>query len=285
MERLKIAIQKKGRLNEKTMALLRNVGLGLTNGVSQLKVTAKDFPAEVLFLRDDDIPQYVQDGVADIGIVGENEYLEKQRNALVVERLGFARCRLSLAVPKTAEYSDISWFNGKKIATSYPEITRDYLTKQGVSAQIENIGGSVEIAPGIGLADGICDLVSSGSTLFTNGLKEVVTVLRSEAVLIANATLNPTKKALLDQLVFRIQTVQKSERYKYVLMNVPNSAIAQVIQLLPGMKSPTVMPLAQKGWSSLHSVIEERDFWQNIEALKRAGAEGLLIVPIQKMVN
>ena len=284
METLKIAVQKKGRLHEGTMKLLRSCGLSVSNGPGKLKAVATNFPAEILFLRDDDIPQYVQDGVADLGIVGENELLEKDKQVQLIERLGFSKCRLSLAIPREAEYEGLAWFEGKKIATSYPRITASFLADNGVSAATEEIGGSVEIAPGIGLAEGICDLVSTGSTLLTNGLKEVETVLRSEAVMVACKELSPAKQEVLDKLRFRINSVRTAGNNKYVLLNAPNDKIEVISNMLPGMKSPTVMPLAEAGWSSMHSVIGEDVFWEVIDQLKDAGAQGILIVPIEKMV-
>lgn len=282
--KIKIAIQTKGRLNEESMELIRESGIDLTVGRRKLVSSAKNFPMEALFLRDDDIPQTVADSVSDIGIVGENEMLEKDENVVIAKRLGFSKCRLSLAIPKSVDYIDVSWFNGKKIATSYPVILKKYLDEKNVSAEIHVITGSVEIAPGIGLADAIFDIVSSGSTLVSNRLKEVEVVLKSEAVLIANPNLTDEKKKILDELIFRIESVQRAEGKKYILLNVPNEKIEEVTQLLPGMKSPTLVPLAKKGWSSMHSVIEEDDFWEVIGKLKRAGAEGILVVPIEKMI-
>jgi ATP phosphoribosyltransferase len=281
---LRIAVQAKGRLFEETMTLLTESGIKLESGKRLLLLPARNFPIEVLFLRDDDIPQTVADGVADIGIVGENEFAEKKKNADVVKRLGFSKCRLSLAIPKEHDYSDISWFNGKVIATSYPEILRDFLAQKNVVADIHVITGSVEIAPGIGLADAIFDIVSSGSTLVTNHLKEVEVLMYSEALLIAHSGLSDDKKAILDELLFRIDAVQMADDKKYVLMNVPTENIDKIIEVLPGMKSPTIMPLAKEGWNSLHAVIDENRFWDIIGKLKSLGAEGILVIPIEKMI-
>ncbi|RPD51826.1 ATP phosphoribosyltransferase [Paracnuella aquatica] len=281
---LKIAIQKSGRLHDDSLKLLNDCGLGVKNGHNQLKSNAENFAAEVYFLRDDDIPQYVEDGVAHIGFVGENVLYEKNRSVDIVERVGFGKCRLSIAVGKNEDYTGPAYLDGKKIATSYPFLTQKFLTENGVNAEIHEISGSVELAPGIGLADAVCDLVSSGSTLFMNGLKEVQPILQSQAVLIKTKELQPDQQKLLDQLVFRIRSVRKAKRYKYVLLNAPNDALETVISLLPGMRSPTVLPLAESGWSSVHSVIEEDAFWTKIEQLKAAGAEGILVVPIEKMI-
>jgi len=281
---LRIAIQAKGRLYEETMALLTETGIKLESGKRLLLLPARNFPLEVLFLRDDDIPQSVADGVADIGIVGENEYAEKKKNVLVTKRLGFSKCRLSLAIPKEQDYQDISWFNRKVIATSYPVILSDFLKEKDVSADIHVITGSVEIAPNIGLSDAIFDIVSSGSTLVTNHLKEVEVLMRSEALLISNPKLSEDKQALLDELLFRIEAVQMAEDKKYVLMNVPVENIEKIIEVLPGMKSPTIMPLAKEGWNSLHVVIDEKRFWDIIGKLKALGAEGILVLPIEKMI-
>ncbi len=283
-ESLKIAIQTKGRLNEGTMKLLDEGGIKLTYGSRKLVSSARNFPLQVLFLRDDDIPQTVAAGVADIGIVGENEMLEKGENVVLAKRLGFSRCRLSLAVPKSVDYKDPSYFNGKIIATSYPAILKKYLDSINIKSDIHVIAGSVEIATGIGLADAIFDIVSSGSTLISNGLKEVETVVTSEAVLIAHPDLPAMKQAILDELVFRFESVQRAENKKYILLNAPNDRLEIISSILPGMKSPTVMPLAISGWSSVHSVIEENDFWEVIGRLKKAGAEGILIIPIEKMI-
>ena len=281
--KLKIAIQKSGRLHEDSLRLLKECGIDISNGGNKLKSTAANFPLEVYFLRDDDIPQYVEDAVADAGIVGENVVYEKKKEVDVMEQLGFGKCRLSIAVDKSETYSKQS-LNGKKIATSYPVILQDYLNKNKITAEIHEISGSVEIAPGIGLADAICDLVSSGSTLFTNGLKEAETILESQSVLIRNKTLDKEKLRLLEKLLFRIRSVRKAKNNKYILLNAPNEKLKEIIGLLPGMKSPTVLPLAESGWSSVHSVIDENDFWDIIEQLKNAGAQGILVVPIEKMI-
>ncbi|GEP89974.1 ATP phosphoribosyltransferase [Chitinophaga terrae (ex Kim and Jung 2007)] len=282
--KLKIAIQKSGRLHEDSIKLLKECGIDINNGVNKLKTEASNFPLEVFFLRDDDIPQYIEDGVADIGIVGENVVLEKQKQVNIVQKLGFGKCRLSMAVEKSFDYTGVQDLQNKRIATSYPVIVADFLESNGITAEIHEISGSVEIAPGIGLADAICDLVSSGSTLFMNGLKEVETVLKSEAVLAANHNLQPAQQQLLDKLLFRIQAVKKAKNTKYILLNAPNDKLNEIISLLPGMKSPTVLPLAEAGWSSVHSVLSENEFWDIIESLKAAGAEGILVVPIEKMV-
>jgi ATP phosphoribosyltransferase len=282
---LRIAIQKSGRLQEGSLALLKETGLYFSNGKDQLKTQARNFPVEVLFLRDDDIPQYVEDKVADIGIVGENVWIEKQKQNKIVRRLDFAKCRLSMAVPRTETYNGVDWLKGKNIATSYPNIVREFLRKNNIEAGIHEISGSVEIAPGIGLADAICDLVSTGSTLLSNGLKEVEVVLQSEAVIIANPVLDPEKEKILDKLLFRIEAVQKAKNSKYILLNCPNSAIENITSVIPGMKSPTIIPLARPGWSSLHSVVDENDFWEKIDQLRSFGAEGILVVPIEKMIN
>lgn len=282
---LRIAIQKSGRLQEGSLALLKETGLSFSNGKDQLKTQARNFPVEVLFLRDDDIPQYVEDSVADVGIVGENVFEEKQKKNEIVKRLDFAKCRLSMAVPKGVEYSGISWFQGKNIATSYPNIVKTFLNRNSIDAGIHEISGSVEIAPSIGLADAICDIVSTGSTLLSNGLLEVEIVMQSEAVIIANQDLDPNKRQILDKLLFRIESVQKAKNNKYILLNCPNSAIDNITSVIPGMKSPTIVPLAREGWSSLHSVVDENDFWQKIDQLRAFGAEGILVVPIEKMIN
>ncbi len=281
---LRIAIQKSGRLQEGSLSLLKETGLSFSNGRDQLKTQARNFPVEVLFLRDDDIPQYVEDKVADVGIVGENIFLEKQRNNQIVKRLDFAKCRLCIAVPRTEDYTGVSWLQGKNIATSYPVIVREFLKRHNIEAGIHEISGSVEIAPGIGLADAICDIVSTGSTLLSNGLKEVETVIHSEAVIIANPGLEPEKQTILERLLFRIEAVKKAKNNKYILLNCPNEAIDKITSVIPGMKSPTIVPLAREGWSSLHSVVDENDFWEKIDLLRSCGAEGILVVPIEKMI-
>jgi ATP phosphoribosyltransferase len=284
MEKLKIAIQKAGRLFEKSIELLKDSGIKLPNGTGKLLAVAEDFPLDILFLRDDDIPEYVSDGVADAGIVGENIVVEKGYQLNLIERLGFARCRLSLAIPKNIDYAGPEYLNGKKIATSYPNILRKYLADNKIRAEVHEISGSVEIAPGIGLADAILDIVSSGSTLISNGLKEVDVAIRSEAVLVANKDLNREKYILLEKLLFRIRAVQKSRDNKYILLNAPDDKIPEIIKVIPGMKSPTVMPLAEKGWSSVHSVLNENKFWEVIDKLKDLGAQGILVIPIEKMI-
>ena len=282
--RLKLAIQKSGRLHDDSITLLKESGIDIGNGVNKLKAEATNFPLELFFLRDDDIPQYVEDGVADIGFVGENVVYEKAKKVEVAYALGFGKCRLSFAVKKNETFTGPNFLAGKKIATSYPVLVQNYLDKNKVQAEIHEISGSVEIAPGIGLADIICDLVSSGSTLFMNGLKEAETILDSQAVLIKRAALAPAQAAILEKLLFRIESVKKAKRNKYVLLNAPNDRLEKIIALLPGMKSPTVIALATPGWSSVHSVIAESDFWEIIEKLKIAGAEGILVVPIEKMI-
>lgn len=281
---LKIAIQTKGRLNEDSVKLISEAGIKLPVSSRKLVSTATNYPLEALFLRDDDIPQAVAGGVSDVGIVGENEVLEKKENVVIAKRLGFSKCRLSLAIPKDVEYLGLEYFNGKKIATSYPVILNDFFTKNNIQADIHVITGSVEIAPGIGLADAIFDIVSSGSTLVSNRLKEVEVVVYSEAVLIANPNLTPEKQNLLDELIFRMESVQRAEKKKYILLNAPNDKLLEIESYLPGMKSPTVMPLAEEGWSSVHSVIEEKYFWEIIGKLKAAGAQGILVIPIEKMI-
>ena len=281
---LRIAIQKKGRLYEDSIGLLKECGISLSTGRGKLMAQAANFPIEVLFLRDDDIPKYVEGGVADIGIAGGNEVQEKGNHVEVIDHLGFSKCRMSLAIPREESYPGIGYFNGKKIATSYPFILSEFLRKEGVKADIEVITGSVEIAPGIGLAAGIFDIVSTGSTLRSNGLKEVEVVLRSEAVLVATPGLNGGKRKLLDQLMFRIKAARNARNNKYILLNAPNNAIPAIKALIPGMKSPTVLPLADEGWSSVHSVVREDAFWQVIDQLRALGAEGILVVPIEKMV-
>lgn len=281
---LRIAIQTKGRLNEDSMALLTETDIKFVASSRRLISQAKNFPMEALFLRDDDIPQCVADGVADIGIVGKNEVMEQQQTVEIIKHLGFSKCRLSLAIPKDFEYTGLDWFSGKKIATSYPRILKDFLIQNNINADIHFIAGSVEIAPGIGLSDAIFDIVSSGSTLVSNRLKEVQTIMDSEAVLVATPTLSKEKQAILDELIFRIESVQKGRGKKYILLNAPNDKLDQIIKVLPGMTSPTIMPLAKSGWSSLHSVINESEFWEVIGNLKKNGAEGILVIPIEKMI-
>lgn len=281
---LRIAVQSKGRLYDETMMLLEEAGIKLKSGKRTLLVSAKDFPVEVLFLRDDDIPQSVANGVADVGIVGENEYIEKGAKAKLVKRLGFSKCRLSLAIPKDEKYEELSWFNGKTIATSYPGILQDFLDKRGISADLHVITGSVEIAPGIGLADAIFDIVSSGSTLISNQLKEVEVVMQSEALLISTPSLSAEKQSILDELLFRFEAIQLADGKKYVLLNAPKEKLNDIIEVLPGMKSPTVTPLANGEWVSVQSVISEKHFWEIIGKLKSLGAEGILVLPIEKMI-
>ena len=276
---LRIAVQAKGRLFEETMALLEESDIKLSTTKRTLLVQSSNFPIEVLFLRDDDIPQTVATGVADLGIVGENEFMEKEEDAEIIKRLGFSKCRLSLAMPKDIEYPGLSWFEGKKIATSYPVILRNFLKKSGVNAEIHVITGSVEVSPGIGLADAIFDIVSSGSTLVSNRLKEVEVVMKSEALLIGNKNMSDEKKAVLKELLFRMNAVKTAEDKKYVLMNAPKDKLEEIIAVLPGMKSPTVMPLAQEGWCSVHTVLDEKRFWEIIGKLKGLGAEGILVLP------
>ncbi len=284
MSKLKIAIQKSGRLHDDSLKLLKDCGIAIHNGRDQLKVSVSNFPMEILYLRNSDIPQYLEDGTVDIGIVGENLLIEQQKQVSVVEKLGFSKCRVSLAVPKEVTSNDVRYFNGKKIATSYPATLRSYLAKNNISAAIHTISGSVEIAPNIGLADGICDIVSSGSTLFKNGLRETQVILKSEAVLVKSLKLSAAQELTLEKLLFRIKAVLRAKNSKYILLNVPNDKIKQVASILPVLKSPTILPLAEEGWSSLHSVIDENQFWEVIDELKTAGAEDILIVPIDKMV-
>ncbi len=281
---LRIAIQTKGRLNEDSLLLFEEAGIKLIEGKRRLISSAKNFPLEVLYLRDDDIPQCVADGVADVGIVGKNEVEEQKKVVDIIKQLGFSKCRLSLAIPKDVEYKGLSWFNGKKIATSYPSILGNFLVKNNIHSDIHVIAGSVEIAPGIGLADAIFDIVSSGSTLVSNRLKEVETVMQSEAVLLACPQLSKEKQVVLDELIFRIESVENGKGKKYILLNAPNEKMEQIIKVLPGMTSPTLMPLAKPGWSSLHSVIAESEFWEVIGNLKRNGAEGILVLPIEKII-
>lgn len=282
--KLKIAIQKKGRLSEKSLALFKECGIRFESGKGSLTMQASNFPLEVLLLRDDDIPEYVESGVADIGIVGQNVVYEKAENVKEVKQLGFGKCRFSLAVGKKMTYNSVKDLEGKQIATSYPNILSKFLTENGVKAKIHEISGSVEIAPSIGLADAVCDIVSTGSTLLMNGLKEVETILKSQAVLIAYPELETKKQAILDKLLFRLEAVQKAQKNKYILLNVPNRKIKTISDILPGMKSPTVVPLEKEGWSSIHSVIAENDFWEIIEKLRENGAEGILVMPIEKLI-
>ncbi len=284
MSKLKIAIQKNGRLSEKSLALLNDCGIKISNGDRKLKTEALNFPIEILFLRDDDIPQYVEQGVADIGILGENEVWEKGKDVQMVEKLGFASCKLSLAIPKDENYSGLAYFHNKKVATSYPKILQKYFDEKNIKVEIEEIGGSVEIAPGIGLANAIFDIVSTGSTLLMNGLKEVELVAKSTAVLIANKELSKEKQEILEKLLFRIKAVRTAVENKYILLNAPVSAVEKISSILPGMKSPTIMPLAKEGWVSIHSVVKEDEFWEIIDQLKTIGAQGILVVPIEKMV-
>ncbi|PCH72239.1 MAG: ATP phosphoribosyltransferase [Flavobacteriaceae bacterium] len=284
MEKLRIAVQKSGRLNEDSLKLLKDCGISVDNGKDQLKATTRNFPMEVFYLRNGDIPQYLRDNVVDIAIIGENVLVEKGDEITIVEKLGFSKCRVSLAVPKDFSYKTISDLEGKRIATSYPNTVRKYLAEKGVKAELHVINGSVEIAPNIGLADAICDIVSSGSTLFKNNLKEVEKMQESEAVLAVSSNLTAAKKEILATLQFRIKSVLKGRNSKYILMNAPNDKVANIIKLLPGMRSPTVLPLAEAGWSSIHTVIEKDSFWNVIDSLKDEGAEGILVVPIEKMV-
>lgn len=284
MSKLKLALQKSGRLSEKSLKLLEECGIKISNGTRKLKAVSSNFPLEILFLRDDDIPQYVEQGVADIGILGLNEVLEQKKQIETIQKLGFAQCRLSLAIPKEENYSGMQYFENKKIATSYPEILSNYFQEKNINAQIEKIGGSVEIAPGIGLSDAIFDIISTGSTLLTNGLKEVETVVESEAVLVSNNDLTDDKKDILKKLLFRINAVKEASESKYILLNAPNENLDKIINILPGMKSPTVIPLAESGWSSIHSVIKEDQFWEVIEKLKNEGAQGILVLEIEKMI-
>lgn len=284
MSKLKIAIQKSGRLHEDSLQMLKDCGIAIENGKDQLKVCVQNFPIEILYLRNSDIPQYLEDGVVDVAILGENLLIEKQKNVDVVQKLGFSKCRVSLAIPKEVEDTSLAYFQGKKIATSYPNTLKNFLDQNDIKAEIHVISGSVEIAPNIGLADGICDIVSSGSTLFKNGLIETQQILKSEAVLAKSMKITPEAQSILERLLFRIQAVLRAKNTKYILMNVPNEKIAAVSAILPVLKSPTVLPLAEPGWSSLHSVIEERKFWEVIDELKSAGAEGILIIPIDKIV-
>ena len=284
MSKLKIAIQKSGRLNEDSLKLLKDCGISIDNGKDQLKASSSNFPLEVFYLRNGDIPQYLRDGVVDVAIIGENVLVEKGNDIGIVEKLGFSKCRVSLAIPKNETYTDIGYFSDKRIATSYPNTVEEYFSKQDIEIDLHVINGSVEIAPNIGLADGICDIVSSGSTLFKNNLKEVEVLLTSEAVLAVSPTISEPVKQLLNKLQFRIQSVLKGRQSRYVLMNAPNDRLEEIISVLPGMRSPTVLPLAEEGWSSVHSVINKNEFWEIIDELKLKGAQGILVCPIEKMV-
>ena len=284
MTKIRIAIQKSGRLNEESLQILKNCGVSIDNGKDQLKASARNFPMEVFYLRNGDIPQYLRDGVVDIAIIGENVLIEKGGDIDIAEKLGFSRCRVSLAVPKSVKYNSVNDFQGKRIATSYPNTVREYLKENGVEADLHIINGSVEIAPNIGLADAICDIVSSGSTLFKNNLKEVEVMLKSEAVLAVSKKITTEKRAILSKLQFRIKSVLQARQSKYVLLNAPNDRLDDILRLLPGMRSPTVLPLAEVGWCSVHTVINKDKFWEVIDELKQAGAEGILVCPIEKMV-
>lgn len=284
MKKLRIAIQKSGRLSEKSLNLLKEAGISLNNGSRKLRSVAQSFPLEVIYLRDDDIPQYVEDGVADIGIVGENEFAEKLCKVDLVERLGYSRCRLSIAIPKSKSYAGLEDLEGKRIATSYPVILKNYLDEHGVSADVHRLSGSVELAPSIGVAEAIFDIVSSGSTLISNGLKEVEVIMKSEAVVISNQNLDKEVQELLNDLLFRIRSVLAASNNKYILLNAPNDNLQKIIEVIPGMKSPTVMPLAEEGWSSVHSVLNEKTFWGVIDKLRDLGAQGILVIPIEKMI-
>ena len=284
MSNLRIAVQKSGRLNEDSMRILKDIGISIDNGKDQLKASARDFPVEVFYLRNGDIPQYLKDGVVDAAILGENVLIEKGADIEFIERLGFSKCKVSIAVPKESNASSLKDLNGKRIATSYPKTVQKFLKEQNIEAQLHQINGSVEIAPNIGLADGICDIVSSGSTLFKNGLKEIEVLLKSEAVLAVSPAITDERMAILKKIQFRIQSVLKGRNSKYVLLNAPNDKLESILNLLPGMRSPTVLPLAEKGWSSVHTVINKNDFWEIIDELKANGAEGILVCPIEKMV-
>lgn len=284
MTKIRIAVQKSGRLNEDSLQILKDCGISIDNGKDQLKATAANFPLEVFYLRNGDIPQYLRDGVVDIAIIGDNVLVEKGKDIAVAEKLNFSKCRVSLAVPKGAKYNSVKDFEGKKIATSYPNTVNEYLKSKGVTADLHLINGSVEIAPNIGLAYGICDIVSSGSTLFKNNLKEVEVILKSEAVLAVSPKISEERREILKKIQFRIQSVLQARQNKYILLNAPNDKLDEIISILPGMRSPTVLPLAEEGWSSVHSVIKRDTFWEVIDALKQAGAEGILVCPIEKMV-
>lgn len=284
MSKIKIAIQKSGRLNEDSVKILKDCGISIDNGKDQLKAETRNFPMEVMFLRNGDIPQYLRDGVVDIAIIGENVLIEKGKDIAIAERLNFSKCKVSLAVPKDFEYNSIKDLDGKRIATSYPNTVNEYLETKGISAELHQISGSVEIAPNIGLADAICDIVSSGSTLFKNNLKEVEVMLTSEAVLAISPKISKENRKLLEKLQFRIKSVLKARNSKYVLLNAPNDKIENIVKILPGMRSPTVLPLVEKGWSSIHTVVEKNKFWDILDELKEEGAEGILVCPIEKMV-
>ncbi|AWX46041.1 ATP phosphoribosyltransferase [Flagellimonas maritima] len=284
MTKIRIAVQKSGRLNQDSLKILKDCGISIDNGKDQLKATARNFPLEVLYLRNGDIPQYLRDGIVDIAVLGENVLIEKGRDISIVEKLGFSKCRVSLAVPKSTKYNSVKDFEGKRIATSYPNTVLDYLKSKGVTADLHIINGSVEIAPNIGLADGICDIVSSGSTLFKNNLKEVEVILKSEAVLAVSPKISEECTVILEKLQFRIKSVLQARNNKYILLNAPNDKLDEIISILPGMRSPTVLPLAEEGWSSVHTVLNKDTFWEVIDELKEAGAEGILVCPIEKMV-
>jgi ATP phosphoribosyltransferase len=281
---IKIAIQKSGRLSEDSLKLFKECGISVRNGKGSLKASAANFPAEFLFLRDDDIPGYIEDGVADIGIIGENVWVESDKSVDLTMRLGFSKCRLSIAIPREDNYTGIQSLDGKSIATSYPKLLGNFLAENNLNCVIHEISGSVEIAPSIGLADAVCDIVSTGSTLLSNGLKEVETIFNSEAIIIANKNLSEENRILLDKILFRIKAVNTAQNYKYILLNAPNDKLDEIISMLPGMKSPTVVPLATEGWSSVHSVLVESEFWENIESIRDAGAQGILVIPIEKMI-
>jgi len=283
-EKLRIAIQKSGRLNEDSLKILKDAGISIDNGKEQLKASSRNFPLEVMYLRNGDIPQYLRDGVVDVAIIGENVLIEKGKDIIQGEKLGFSKCRVSIAVPKSMKYNGINDLDGKKIATSYPNTVNEFLEKKGITAELHIINGSVEIAPNIGLADGICDIVSSGSTLFKNGLKEVEVMLKSEAVLAISPKISEARQEILEKLQFRLKSVLNARTSKYILLNAPNENLENIIKLLPGMRSPTVLPLAEEGWSSIHTVINEERFWEVIDELKQNGAEGILVAPIEKMV-
>lgn len=284
-DKLKVAIQKSGRLSDDSVGLLKECGIHFSNGFGKLRTEAEGFPLEIFFLRDDDIPEYVADAVADIGIVGENVLAENGKNVETIEKLGFGRCRLSIAVPRSFDYGNVKSLDGKRIATSYPNVLKRFLRANSIQAEIHQISGSVEIAPSIGLAEAVCDLVSSGSTLFSNGLREAETIMQSEAVLISRPNLDARLQSILEKLLFRFQAVREAKNNRYILLNAPNNKLETIISLLPGIKSPTVMPLAESGWSSIHSVVGENDFWEIVASLKEAGAEGILILPIEQMIK